>query len=95
MPGLASTPVIDLTVAVRSEQAADACIARFEALGDQFRGPHGDDPRRRYCARDTGALRVAPLHLYLLRAAAWNEQLAFRGALRDSAPSRPAPGGVN
>lgn len=32
--------------------------------------------------RDAGGVRVAQIHLYVLPAAAWDEKLAFRDALR-------------
>jgi len=82
VPGLLSKPVIDLAVAVPSEQAADACVAPLETLGYRHRGPHGDDARRRYYVRDVAGVRVAQLHLYILPAVAWDEHLAFRDALR-------------
>ena len=82
VPGLAGKPVLDLAVAVESEAAADACVGPLEALGYEYRGPHGDDPRRRYYVRDVAAERVAQLHLYILPAPAWDEHLAFRDALR-------------
>ncbi|HLL81795.1 MAG TPA: GrpB family protein [Longimicrobium sp.] len=82
VPGLGGKPVLDLAVAVASEEAADACIAPLEALGYEYRGPHGEDPRRRYYTRDADGARVAQIHLYILPATAWHEHLAFRDALR-------------
>jgi GrpB-like predicted nucleotidyltransferase (UPF0157 family) len=82
VPGLAGKPVLDLAVAVASEADADACVAPLEGRGYEYRGPHGPDPRRRYYVRDAGGARVAQLHLYILPAAAWDELLAFRDALR-------------
>lgn len=81
VPGLAGKPVLDLAVAVESEVAADACIAPLEALGYTYRGPYGEDPRRRYYVRDAEGQRVAQIHLYILPARAWDEKLAFRDAL--------------
>ncbi|MEW5928306.1 MAG: GrpB family protein [Gemmatimonadota bacterium] len=83
VPGLAGKPVLDLGIAVASEAAADACLAPLVGLGYAYRGPYGDDPRRRYYVRDAdGGARVAQVHLYVLPAAAWDEKLAFRDALR-------------
>lgn len=82
VPGLGGKPVLDLAVAVASEAAADACVRPLEALGYRYRGTHGDDPRRRYYVRDAEGQRVAQIHLYVLPAAAWDEMLAFRDALR-------------
>lgn len=85
VPGLPGKPVLDVAVAVADEGAADACVAPLATLGYVHRGPHGDDPRRRYHVRDEGGRRVAQLHLYVLPAAAWDEKLAFRDALRADA----------
>ena len=82
VPGLAGKPVLDLAVAVPGEREADACVRPLQALGYAYRGPHGDDPRRRYYVRDVGGLRVAQLHLYVLPARGWDDKLAFRDALR-------------
>ena len=82
VPGLAGKPVLDVAIAVLSEAAADACVAPLTRLGYEYRGPYGDDPRRRYYVRDVDGARVAQIHLYVLPAAAWDEQLAFRDALQ-------------
>ncbi|HEX8360683.1 MAG TPA: GrpB family protein [Longimicrobium sp.] len=82
VPGLPGKPVLDVAIAVASEDDADACIAPLVALGYEYRGPYGDDPRRRYYVRDADGSRVAQIHLYVLPARAWDEKLAFRDALR-------------
>lgn len=82
VPGLAGKPVLDVGIAVASEAEADACIAPLEVLGFIHRGPNGADPARRYFVRDEGGLRVMQVHLYILPAVAWDEQLRFRDALR-------------
>jgi GrpB-like predicted nucleotidyltransferase (UPF0157 family)/phage shock protein PspC (stress-responsive transcriptional regulator) len=82
VPGLAGKPVLDIAVAVSSEPSADACIAPLEALGYEYRGPHGDDPRRRYYVRDVAGQRAVQIHLYILPAPAWEDKLTFRDALR-------------
>lgn len=82
VPGLISKPVIDIALAVTSEREAETCIAPLTALGYRHRGPHGDDPRRRYFVRDERGVRVTQLHLYILPADAWQEKLDFRDALR-------------
>lgn len=82
VPGLGGKPVLDLAVAVGNAAAADACVRPLEALGYQYRGPYGEDPRRRYYVRDDEGQRVAQIHLYILPAPAWHEHLAFRDALR-------------
>lgn len=82
VPGLAGKPVLDVGIAVASEADADGCIQSLENLGYEYRGPHGDDPRRRYYVRDVNGVRMAQIHLYILPANAWDEKLAFRNALR-------------
>jgi GrpB-like predicted nucleotidyltransferase (UPF0157 family) len=82
VPGLAGKPVLDIAIAVPSEEAADACVAPLTGLGYAYRGPNGDDPRRRYYTRDEQGVRTVQLHLYMLPAAAWDEKLLFRDALR-------------
>jgi GrpB-like predicted nucleotidyltransferase (UPF0157 family) len=82
VPGLVAKPVLDIAIAVRTDADADASIAPLQALGYEYRGPHGDDPRRRYYVRDVDGRRFAHIHLYVLPAPAWDEKLAFRDALR-------------
>ncbi len=82
VPGLFGKPVLDVALAVADEAAAAACVEPLRALGYEHRGPYGDDPRRRYFVRDEAGRRVAQLHLYILPAAAWDDKLAFRDALR-------------
>jgi GrpB-like predicted nucleotidyltransferase (UPF0157 family) len=90
VPGLAGKPVLDLGLAVLDGAAADACVAPLVALGYAYRGPYGEDPRRRYYVRDARGVRVAQIHLYVLPAAAWDEKLAFRDALRADPALREA-----
>lgn len=82
VPGLAGKPVLDIAIAVADEAMAEACIAPIVALGYEHRGPHGDDPRRRYFQRTVDGRRVAHVHLYVQPAPAWDAMLAFRDALR-------------
>lgn len=82
VPGLVGKPVLDLGLAVDSAEAADACVAPLTALGYEYRGPYGDDPRRRYYVLDRRGRRAVQVHLYVLPASGWDEKLAFRDALR-------------
>ena len=83
VPGLYGKPVLDIAIAVANDADADSCIVPMHALGYLYRGPYGDDPRRRYYVRDDDAgERLVHVHLYVLPAAAWQEKLAFRDALR-------------
>lgn len=82
IPGLAGKPVLDIAIAVDSESVADACIEPLCRLGFEYRGQHGEDPRRRYYVRDENGARVVQVHLYVMPASAWDDNLAFRNALR-------------
>jgi GrpB-like predicted nucleotidyltransferase (UPF0157 family) len=82
VPGLAGKPVLDIAIAVVNTHSADSCIAPLTQLGYAYRGPHGDDPQRRYYVLDVDGARVTQLHLYVLPAAAWDEKRLFRDALR-------------
>ena len=83
VPALDGKPVLDIAIAVATDADADSCIVPMQTLGYAYRGPYGDDPRRRYYVRDdeTGE-RMVHVHLYVLPAAAWDQKLAFRDALR-------------
>lgn len=85
IPGMIGKPVLDIAIAVADEAAADACVSPMQSLGYEYRGPYGDDPRRRYYVLATGAQRTVHVHLYILPARAWDEKLAFRDALRADA----------
>jgi GrpB-like predicted nucleotidyltransferase (UPF0157 family) len=52
VPGLAGKQVLDIAIAVATEADADVCIGPMQTLGYHYRGPHADDPRRRYDVRD-------------------------------------------
>ncbi len=83
VPGLAGKPILDIGIAVESEDAADACVTPLASIGYTYRGPYGPDPRRRYYVRDEHGKRFSHIHLYILPAPAWDEKLAFRDALRE------------
>ena len=80
--GLPGKPVLDVAIAVETEEEADGCVRPFGLLGYEYRGPHGEDPRRRYYVRDTDGRRAVQIHLYVMPATAWDEMLAFRDVLR-------------
>ena len=82
VPGLLAKPVLDVAIAVAGLPDADACVEPLARLGYDHRGPNGDDPRRRYYVRDEDGVRTEQLHLYIMPAAAWDEKLRFRDALR-------------
>jgi GrpB-like predicted nucleotidyltransferase (UPF0157 family) len=93
VPGLDGKQVLDIAIAVAIEADADVCIGPMQALGYHCRGPHGDDPRRRYYVRhDDAGERLVHVHLYVLPALAWHEKPAFRDALRaDPEPAAAYP----
>jgi GrpB-like predicted nucleotidyltransferase (UPF0157 family) len=82
VPGLGGKPVLDIAIAVDSFATAEACIAPLAALGYEHRGAHGDDPLRRYYVLDADGRRAVQIHMYVVPAPAYSEQLAFRDALR-------------
>ena len=82
VPGMLAKPVIDVTVAVDSVAAADACVAPLTALGYEYRGMHGDDPARRYYVLDRDGRRAVQVHVWILPTPAWGRHLGFRDLLR-------------
>lgn len=90
VPGLLAKPVIDIAIAVADEHVAEECIAPIEALGYVHRGPHGDDPRRRYFVLEADGRRDVQVHMYILPAPAWDEMLRFRDTLRADPALRAA-----
>ncbi len=90
VPGLPGKPVLDIAIAVVNDVDADACIAPMQSLGYEYRGPYGDDPRRRYYVRSEGSVSVVHVHLYVLPASAWHALLQFRDALRADVTLRAA-----
>ena len=90
VPGLPGKPVLDIAIAVAHDADADACIAPMQSLGYEYRGPYGEDPRRRYYVHHENGVRDVHVHLYVLPAAAWHAKLAFRDALRADAALRAA-----
>ncbi|WP_373067342.1 GrpB family protein [Gemmatimonas sp.] len=90
VPGLPGKRVLDVAITVLNDADADACVAPMQSLGYEYRGPYGDDPRRRYYVRNDGGVSVAHVHLYVLPAAAWHAMLQFRDALRNDAALRAA-----
>lgn len=90
VPGLLAKPVVDLCVVVPTGDELDRAVAPLEGLGYRHRGPHGDDPLRRYFVLDEGDRRVAQLHLWPEAAPAWREALDFRDLLREDDELREA-----
>lgn len=85
VPGMIGKPVLDIAISAADEASADACVSPLQTLGYEYRGPYGDDPRRRYYVRSVDGERAVHVHLYILPASAWDEKLAFRDALRADA----------
>lgn len=85
IPGMFGKPVLDIAIAVVDEPSADACVSPLQSLGYEYRGPYGDDPRRRYYVLSADGQSTTHIHLYVLPARAWEEKLAFRDTLRADA----------
>jgi GrpB-like predicted nucleotidyltransferase (UPF0157 family) len=90
VPGLTAKPVIDLMALVSDlDQAAEATAAALAEPGWRYVPPEFDGrPFRRFLAKVSAdeRHRLAHLHLMAPGAARWDQQLAFRDALR----ARPA-----
>jgi GrpB-like predicted nucleotidyltransferase (UPF0157 family) len=90
VPSLLAKPVVDIAIAVGSATEADFCIEPLRALWYEYRGPHGDDERRRYYVLERVGRRMAQIHLWILPAAGWDRMLRFREVLQSNAAVREA-----
>jgi GrpB-like predicted nucleotidyltransferase (UPF0157 family) len=82
LPGIVAKPILDIAIAVRSFEAAYACVAPIEALGYAYKGENGI-PRRHYFVRrdpETGRTLVH-LHMNELDGPDWENQILFRDYL--------------
>lgn len=88
VPGVAAKPIIDVLVGVADPAAADDAAARLEGLGYAW---WRDDPDRvaltgaagrNWLVRSVDGRRTHHVHLAVVGGAYWDEQLAFRDALR-------------
>jgi GrpB-like predicted nucleotidyltransferase (UPF0157 family) len=80
--GLAAKPVIDIMAPVASLDASRDAIAAAEAAGYCFY-PYKPDEIHWFC-KPSPEVRTHHLHLVPLGSRRWNEQIAFRDALRQN-----------
>jgi GrpB-like predicted nucleotidyltransferase (UPF0157 family) len=86
VPGLAAKPVIDLQAATADLDCAEAVAIELAPTGWHFVPPELDQhPWRRFFVLVKDDRRAAHLHLIQEGQARWDEQIAFRDALRTDA----------
>jgi GrpB-like predicted nucleotidyltransferase (UPF0157 family) len=76
VPGLPAKPILDVVVGLRDMAAVPAAVMALAELGYE-RAPDGDFPGRVFLRRAAHHLSLTPYG-----GAYWNDQLAFRDALR-------------
>ncbi|MFN2230870.1 MAG: GrpB family protein [Anaerolineae bacterium] len=82
IPGIVAKPILDIAVAVRSFEAAYACVEPIVALGYEYHGENGI-PRRHYFVRrdpDSGQT-IVHLHVNEVDGPDWENQVVFRDYL--------------
>jgi GrpB-like predicted nucleotidyltransferase (UPF0157 family) len=83
VPGLASKPILDLQAPVADLDVADEVAAVLAEHGWHYVPPLLDHrPYRRFFVKVANGHRTAHLHLLAADGDRWNDQLAFRDALR-------------
>lgn len=83
VPGLAAKPIVDVAAAVVDLGCADAVAEALLPAGWHLVPPELDArPWRRFLIKAVDNHRAAHLHLLLADNPRWDEQLAFRDALR-------------
>ncbi len=83
VPGLAAKPILDLQAAVADlECTPDLAVALGPASWHHVPTDLDGRPWRRFFVKVIGGHRAAHLHVMRTDSARWNEQLAFRDALR-------------
>ena len=82
VPVLAAKPVIDIMAPVKTLEASHDAIAAALAVGYCFY-PYKPDEMHWFC-KPSPEVRTHHLHLVPLGSRRWNEQIAFRDALRQN-----------
>lgn len=83
VPGLAAKAIIDLQAPVADLAVADAVASTLAPQGWHYVPPELDQRNyRRFYVKVVDDRRVAHWHLMLLNSPRWQEQIAFRDALR-------------
>jgi GrpB-like predicted nucleotidyltransferase (UPF0157 family) len=83
VPGLAAKPILDLQAAVGDLHCAPGIAAVLASVGWHYVEPEIDGRSwRRFFVKVTDGRRAAHLHVMTRNSTRWDEQLAFRDALR-------------
>lgn len=80
VPGLAAKPVIDILVGVADLEQSQPCINRLEALSYRYL-PYRTEVMHWFCKLHRGC-RTHHLHLVPMGSRRYDDELAFRNALR-------------
>ncbi len=83
VPGLAAKPILDFQAAVADLGAVALIAEKLALVGWYYVPPELDQrPWRRFFVKVSGGRRAAHLHIMAAGTPRWDEQLAFRDALR-------------
>jgi GrpB-like predicted nucleotidyltransferase (UPF0157 family) len=93
VPGLCAKPVIDVLLGAPSLNDIEAVIPQLAAEGYAYVNKYETElPMRRYFVKPQVQMLRVHLHAVCAGSVFWNEQLAFRDALRASTQLRDAYG---
>jgi len=81
VPGLAAKPVLDLALAVDTDEAVSVCRAALTSLGYEFYDADTNGPGNFYFIRGR-EIRTNQAHLWRLPTYGWDNHLYFRDRLR-------------
>jgi len=93
VPGLGAKPIIDMMIAVRSLEQADAfCIQPIVGLGYEYvKEFEQETPLRRYFRKSNEAgIRTHHIHMVVINSDWWLNHLLFRDFLRADGEARRA-----
>lgn len=83
VPALVAKPILDLQAAVADFDVVPLIAENLASIGWHYVPPELDQrPWRRFFVKVSAGRRVAHLHVMVAGTARWDEQLAFRDALR-------------
>lgn len=80
-PALAAKPVLDIALAVETEEAVQVCRAALTGLGYEFYDAEANGPGNSYFIRGR-QVRTHQAHLWRLPTPGWDDHLYFRDRLR-------------
>jgi GrpB-like predicted nucleotidyltransferase (UPF0157 family) len=85
IPGLASKPIIDILIGVRSLDDAEKCIPKLIELEFEYVPEHEKElPNRRYFRKPASGLGKRKFHIHMVEINSyfWKRQLLFRNYIR-------------